>query len=52
MTVRAGLVHTGTDPGDPPYPYPESFRSQGARAKMWVMMSMPSSPPSRANGSS
>lgn len=34
MTVRAGPVHTGTDPGDPPYPYPKSFKSQGARAKM------------------
>lgn len=38
--------------GTPAHPYPESFRSRGARARMCVMMSMPSSPPSRAAGSS
>lgn len=57
MTARAGPVHAGRgtagpEPGGPPYPYPESFSSRDARARMWVMMSMPSSPPSRATGSS
>lgn len=50
MTAKACRLHNGGGGGWSPYP--EAFKSWGAKVKMWVMMSMPSSPPSRATRSS